>query len=206
MGPAFLPTVDGCTVVGMSTSTSPSPAPLATLLLGPGRWAVDHHHSSVGFTIRHLGISKVRGRFTDFDADVVVGDSLETTSVAATIQLASVDTGNADRDAHVQAPDIIDVAQRPTMAFRSTAVVEVDEGEWRIDGEVTIGDVTRPLSLAVEHGGLQESPADGARHAGFEATGELRRSDFGIAPGVPAAMLGDVVRFELDLQLLEPSD
>jgi polyisoprenoid-binding protein YceI len=204
--PAFLPAGAGRTVVGMSTSTSPSPATTSALLLAPGRWAVDHHHSSVGFTIRHLGISKVRGRFTGFDADVVVGDSLETTSVAATIELASVDTGNADRDAHVQAPDIIDVAQRPTMAFRSTAVVEVDEGEWRVDGEVTIGDVTRPLSLAVEHGGIEDHPMGGPRHAGFEATGELRRSDFGIAPTMPAAVLGDVVRFELDLQLLEPED
>jgi polyisoprenoid-binding protein YceI len=188
----------------MSTPTTSSPTPTAgALLLGPGRWAVDHSHSSVGFTIRHLGISKVRGRFTGFDADVTVGGTLATTTVSAAVDLASVDTANADRDAHVRAPDIVDVARRPTMAFRSTAVVATDDG-WRLDGEVTIGDVTRPLSLAVEHGGIQDHPMGGPRHAGFEATGELRRSDFGIAPTIPAAMLGDVIRFELDLQLLEP--
>ena len=75
---------------------------------------------------------------------------------------------------------------------------------WAIDGEVTIGDVTRPLRLDLDFGGVQDF-ADGTRHAGFEATGEIRRSDFGIAPGVPSAMLGDVVKFELDLQLIEPA-
>jgi polyisoprenoid-binding protein YceI len=83
---------------------------------------VDTNHSSIGFTIRHLGVSKVRGRFTRFDADVVVGETLATTSVSATVDVASIDTANADRDAHVLSPDIIDVARRPTMVFRSTSV------------------------------------------------------------------------------------
>jgi polyisoprenoid-binding protein YceI len=107
-------------------------------------------------------VSKVRGRFDDFTVDAVVGHALETTTVAALIQLASVDTGNADRDAHVQAPDVVDVTTRPTMAFRS-------------------------------------------RHAGSEARGEIKRSDVGIAPAIPSAMVGDVVKFELDLQLIEPA-
>jgi polyisoprenoid-binding protein YceI len=83
---------------------------------------VDTNHSSIGFTIRHLGVSKVRGRFTRFDADVVVGETHATTSVRATVDVASIDTANADRDAHVLSPDIIDVARRPTMVFRSTRV------------------------------------------------------------------------------------
>ena len=174
----------------------------STLPLVAGTWALDPFHSSVGFTIRHLGVSKVRGRFNDFTVDAVVGDSLETTSVSALVQLASVDTGNADRDAHVQAPDMVDVATRPTMAFRSVTIAP-DGDDWAIDGEVTIGDVTRPLRLVAELGGV-ETFADGSRHAGFEARGEIKRTDFGIAPGVPSAMLSDVVKFELDLQLVEP--
>jgi len=93
-----------------------------SLPLSPGRWAVDTNHSSIGFSIRHLGVSKVRGRFTRFDADIVIGETLDTTTVRATVDIASIDTANADRDAHVLSPDLIDVAKRPTMVFRSTRV------------------------------------------------------------------------------------
>ena len=177
------------------------------LPLAPGRWAVDTNHSSIGFTIRHLGVSKVRGRFTRFEADVVVGETLETTSVSATVDVASIDTANADRDALVLSPDIIDVAKRPTMVFCSSRVAGAGS-EYQVDGELTIGGITRPVVLAVELGGIETFPG-GPRHAGFEATTEIRRKDFGIdvamPPGVSAVALGDVVKVELDLQLLEPA-
>jgi polyisoprenoid-binding protein YceI len=177
-----------------------------TLPLAPGRWAVDHNHSSIGFTIRHLGVSKVRGRFTDFDADVIIGETLEDTSVTATIQTASIDTDNVDRDAHVRSPDILDVERRPTIVFRSTGLAGAG-AEWQIVGDLTIGEITRPVILAVEFGGIESFPG-GPRHAGFEAATEIRRKQFGIdlamPPGVNAAILGDVVKIELDLQLLEP--
>lgn len=172
--------------------------------LVPGRWTLDPLHSVVGFSIRHLGVTKVRGRFQRFDAEVLIGDSPAASSVTATVDLASVDTGQADRDAHIRAEDMIDVARRPTMTFRSTAI-EGDAGAARVVGELTIGDVTRPLVLEVELGGLAEFPVDGSRRAGLSATGELRRSDFGIAPGFPAPLLGDVVKIELDLELVEPA-
>src|SRR3954447_14848771 len=130
----------------MTTTSTTGSLPLA-----PGHWAIDTNHSSIGFSIRHLGVSKVRGRFTRFDADVVIGHTLDTTSVAATVDVASIDTANADRDAHVLSPDIIDVAKRPTMAFRSTRIAGAGS-EYQIDGELTIGDVTRPVVLAVELG------------------------------------------------------
>ena len=179
---------------------------ITTLPLTPGRWALDRDHSSVGFTVRHLGVSKVRGRFARFDVDVLVGDTLETTSVTAEIDTASIDTGNADRDAHVLAPDILDVARRPTLTFRSTGVRGAGP-EYQVNGELAIGDVTRPVALAVRLGGV-EALFDGPRHAGFEATTEIRRRDFGIdlavPPGVSGALLGDIVMVELDRQLLEP--
>lgn len=175
----------------------------STLPLTAGRWTLDAAHSSVSFSIRHLGVSKVRGRFTAFEADVVIGDDLTGTSLTATVDLASIDTANADRDAHVRSDDIIDVAQRPTLAYRSTAVVPDGDG-WRVEGEATIGGITVPVALAVELGGVELFPLDERHHAGFEARGELRRSDFGIAPQLPTALLGDVLKFELDLQLIEP--
>jgi polyisoprenoid-binding protein YceI len=183
-----------------------TPASLS-LPLSPGRWAIDTNHSSIGFSIRHLGVSKVRGRFTRFDADIVIGETLDSTTVRATVDIASIDTANADRDAHVLSPDIIDVAKRPTMVFRSTRVAGAGS-EYQVDGDLTIGDVTHPIVLAVELGGVESFPG-GPRHAGFEATTEIRRKDFGIdlalPPGITVVALGDVVKVELDLQLLEPT-
>jgi polyisoprenoid-binding protein YceI len=183
-----------------------TPANLS-LPLSPGRWAVDTNHSSIGFSIRHLGVSKVRGRFTRFDADIVIGETLDTTTVSATVDIASIDTANADRDAHVLSPDLIDVAKRPTMVFRSTRVAGAGS-EFQVDGDLTIGDITQPIVLAVELGGVESFPG-GPRHAGFEAATEIRRKDFGIdlglPPGVTVVALGDVVKVELDLQLLEPT-
>jgi polyisoprenoid-binding protein YceI len=174
-----------------------------TLPLIPGRWELDRLHTTVGFTIRHLGVAKVRGRFDGVEADVVIGDRPETSSVTATVDLASVETGQADRDDHIRAADILDVANRPTMTFRSTAVTG-DGEDWSVAGDLTIGDVTRPLTLALELGGVADFPVDGTRHAGLTATGELRRRDFGIADGIPAPVLGDVVKIEIDLELIEP--
>jgi polyisoprenoid-binding protein YceI len=182
----------------MTNATTPTTLPLAA-----GRWAIDFNHSSVGFTIRHLGVSKVRGRFNAFEADVVVGETLSDSSLNASVALGSIDTGNGDRDAHVLSPDILDVSLRPTLTFRSEAIRPLDDERYEIAGQVTIGDVTQPLTLQAELGGL-ESFADGSRHAGFEATGELRRKDFGIGTNIPGAMLGDVVKIELDVQLIEP--
>ncbi|MFF9490906.1 YceI family protein [Streptomyces flaveolus] len=172
------------------------------LPIAPGQWALDPFHSAVSFTVRHLGIAKVRGRFNGVEAGLFVGETAGDVRVTATIDLASVDTGNADRDAHVRSADLLDVEKRPTMTYRSTRVS--GEGEdWVMEGELTIGEVTRPVTLAVEFGGLVDVPMDGSRHAGFEATGEIRRSEFGLdfAPG----LLGEVVKIQLDMQFVEPA-
>jgi polyisoprenoid-binding protein YceI len=184
------------------TTTETTALPLA-----PGRWALDPNHSSIDFTIRHLGVSKVRGRFRRFEVDVAIGTTLEDTSVDAVVDLASIDTGNKDRDAHVLQPDMLDIEKRPTLTFRSTRITG-GGGDWQVHGDATIGDVTRPLTLDVEFGGIEHF-VDGSRHAGFEASGELRRKDFGIdialPPGVSGVMLGDAIKFTLDIQLVEPA-
>ncbi|CAL9639389.1 Protein YceI [Streptomyces sp. enrichment culture] len=174
---------------------------ITALPLAAGQWALDPFHSSVNFTIRHLGIAKVRGRFERLEAELSVGERIEDVRVSAAVDLASVNTGNADRDAHVRASDLLNVEKRPTMTYRSTRVSGAGE-DWTMEGELTIGDVTRPVSLAVEFGGLVDVPMDGSRHAGFEATGEIRRGDFGLdfAPG----LLGEVVKIQLDMQFVEP--
>ena len=181
----------------MTTTTIPN------LPLAPGTWALDANHTSVTFSIRHLGVAKVRGRFDDVAAELVVGSTLDDSSITASIGMDSIDSGNADRDAHLRSPELLDVARRPTMSYRSTRV-RGTASTWTVDGDLTIGEVTGPLTLTVELGGV-ESFFDGSRHAGFEATGEIRRRDFDLGFGPLGAMLGDVVKIEIDLEFVEPT-
>ena len=185
-----------------STATSTSTLPLA-----PGRWVVDPFHSSVVFSIRHLGLSKVRGRFSSFDASLDVGASLDDVKVSATIDMASVDTNNADRDQHLRSTDFFDVEKHPTMVFESTALSGSGQ-DWILEGELTINGVTKLVELEVEFNGTENFQED--LHAGFSAEGELRRDDFGIDFGIiplggEKLALSDKVRWELDLQFVEPS-
>jgi polyisoprenoid-binding protein YceI len=179
-----------------------------SLPLRPGVWEIDPLHSSVTFAIRHLGISKVRGRFANFDVSLVVGDDLDTTELAATIDVASIDTGIRDRDNHVLAADMVDVTKRPTLVFRSNRIEAAGGDGYTVQGEVTVGEVTRPLVLAVVHTGFEVSPADGRRRAGFEASTTVSRKDLGVEVALPPGMsglLGDKVSVEIDIQALEPT-
>ena len=183
----------------MSIDTT-TPLPLA-----PGRWELDTHHSRVGFSIRHLGVSKVRGLFRTVTAELVVGSGPSDSTLSVVVDVASLDTGNSDRDAHVLSDELLDVSLRPTLTFVGHDVVPAGD-DWTLRGELTIGDVTRPLELDVEFGGIEAFPLDGRGHAGFEATGEIRRKDFGLDTGLLAgALLGDVVKLELDVQFVEPA-
>ena len=170
--------------------------------LTQGTWALDTNHTSVGFAIRRLGLAKVKGHFSDVSAELVIGPTIDDCRVTATVALASIDSGNADRDAHLRSADLLDVENRPTMSYRSTSVRGAGS-EWTVDGDLTIGDVTAPITLAVEAGDVGDY-FDGTRHVGIEAIGEIRRSDFGLGFGPLGAMLGDVVKIELDLEFIEP--
>lgn len=185
-----------------NTTTTPNPG---TLPLSPGTWSLDAAHSSVHFAIRHLGISKVRGAFRDFSVDTTIGTSLDTTQVTAAIDVASIDTGNPDRDAHVLAEDLLDVARRPQLRFRSTAI-RPNDGLWLLDGELSLGDATHPITLDVELGGIDTFPVDGSTHAGFEAHGRFDRHDFGLDFGMLDAGLGRKIDVVLDIQLIAPDD
>ncbi|WP_405535521.1 YceI family protein [Streptomyces sp. NBC_00075] len=185
---------DNATNTTAATSVSDLP-------LSPGDWELDTLHSAANFTIRHLGITKVRGRFTDLKAVLYVGETAADVRVSAEIALASIDTGNPDRDAHTRSADLLDVEKRPTMTFRSTRVSGADE-DWTMEGDLTIGDVTRPITFAVELGGVAVFPVDRRNHAGFEATGEIRRSDYGLDFGT--GLLSDAVKIHLDMQFIGP--
>ncbi len=183
--------VDGMTTPPETTSTT----------LRPGAWALDSAHSSVAFTVRHLGIAKVRGGFTRFETEFVVDES-GAASLGATVHLDSFDTGNPDRDAHIRTADFLDVANRPTLTFRAVEPVRIAES-FTVTGEATLGGVTRPITLDVEWGGIGDFGPGGERHAGFSATGTIKRTEFGVGGPLPG-MLSDAVKIELEIQLIEP--
>ncbi|MFG2091187.1 MULTISPECIES: YceI family protein [unclassified Spirillospora] len=174
-----------------------------------GTWTIDPVHSDVGFTIRHLMVSKVRGRFGTFEGTVVTGEDPIGSSVTATIDLTSIDTGNAQRDAHVRSADYLDVEKYPAMTYRSTGVRRNGDG-FILDGELTLRGLTKQVPLDLELGGFgpdpfrQDDPFKGAR-AGFTATGEISRLEFGVGdagkvPGGNGLGLGDKVQIILEIQ------
>ena len=171
-----------------------------------GTWKADPAHSEVGFSGRHLLISNTRGRFTGYDVTIVTGEDPLVSSVTATIDLATVDTRLKMRDDHLRSPDYLDVDKYPTMTYRSTGIRQADggdPGDWVIDGELTLHGVTRPVRLALEVLGFGTDPWGGQR-AGFSATAQLSRRDFGIgyADGVDAGGLAvaDKVSVSLDIE------
>lgn len=179
----------------------------STLPLTTGTWRVDPAHSSVEFVVRHLGLTKVRGRFTRFDATLDVGPDLDRTTLAATIDLASVDTSNPDRDAHLRSTDFFDTDRHPTMTFAATTIA-ADGEDYVVDGELTLNGVTRPVRLDVEFAGREVYPMDQKSHAGFSATTTISRKDYGVDFDVPVGVdrvaIGDKVKVELEIQLIEP--
>ena len=167
-----------------------------------GKWTIDPVHSEVGFSARHLMVSKVRGKFNAFSGDVVTGDSPVDSSVTATIDLSSIDTGNPDRDNHIRSADFFEVDTHKTMTYRSTGV-RVDGDGYVLDGELTLKGITQPISLRLELGGFGRDPYGGTR-AGFTATGELKRSDFGIdfnaVLETGGVVVGDKVAINLEIE------
>lgn len=179
-----------------------------TLPLAAGTWTVDPTHSSVNFNVRHMGLAKVRGTFESFTASVSVGETLADSRVEATVDLSSVDTGNADRDAHLRGSDFFDADSRPTMKFVSTSIAGSGD-EYQLTGELTIGDITRETTLDVEFFGTETFPMDQSLRAGFSASGTISRKEFGVEFDVPLGgdklMIGDKVAIELDIQLVAPT-
>ncbi len=179
------------------------------LVLATGHWTLDPNHSGVHFRIRHLGLSNVRGRFDRFTASLRVGQRIEDTSVEATIEMASVDTNQPDRDAHLRSTDFFSAEQHPQMTFRSSAVRPRGDGEYEMTGDLTINGITRSVVLDVEFNGVEVFPADGSTHAGFSATTEINRDDFGVDFNMPLGIdkvgLGQRVKVELEMQFVAPA-
>jgi polyisoprenoid-binding protein YceI len=167
-----------------------------------GTWKVDVAHSDVSFAVRHMMISKVRGRFTEFGATIVTAGDPAASSVEATIDLSSIDTGNAQRDEHIRSADFFEVEKYPTMTYRSTGL-RADGENWIVDGELSVHGVTRSVPLALEVNGFTADPYGGQR-AGFSATAEINRRDFGVDISVPmdggGVVVGDKISISLEIE------
>lgn len=172
-------------------------------------WNIDTAHTSVGFVARHMGLSKVRGQFNSFRGEVD-GDPADLTSATAwfEVDLDSIDSGNADRDAHLKSADFFDVEKYPTMRFESRRV-ERSGDDYKIVGDLTIKDVTREVELDYEHGGDLQDPF-GNRKLGGSLTGSIKRSEWGLTWNVPLDsggwLVSDNVKLEIDLQVAESKD
>ncbi|MFI8221490.1 YceI family protein [Streptomyces sp. NPDC085932] len=161
-----------------------------------GTWVIDRVHSEVGFMVRHLMISKVRGQFTSFEGEVITDPDPLKSRVTATIDLGSISTGNEQRDAHVRSGDFLGVDEHPTMTYRSTAI-RTAGADFILDGELTLKGITRVVPLKLEINGFgpdpfAPDPLKGAR-VGFTATGEINRMDFNVNFNGPVPGGGVVV-------------
>ncbi|MEO8693700.1 MAG: YceI family protein [Acidimicrobiales bacterium] len=144
-----------------------------------GTWRIDPVHSEVAFSVRHLMVSKVRGRFGDFGGTLVIAENPLESHVEAVVALASIDTGNEGRDEHVRSADFFDVGVHPELTFRSTGV-RADGDDFIVDGELSLHGVTKQVPLHVEVTGFQATTPFGDTRVGFSATAEINRDDFGI--------------------------
>ena len=162
-------------------------------------WNIDPIHSEVGFSVRHMMVSKVRGRFTTFSGQIVTGEDPTQSSVTAEIDLSSINTGQEQRDEHIKSADFFEVETYPTMTYKSTGV-RVEDGEYILDGDLTLKGVTKSVPLHLELNGFGPDPFGGVR-AGFTATGEINRRDFNVSFNAPMANGGVVVADKITLQL-----
>jgi polyisoprenoid-binding protein YceI len=174
-----------------------------------GTWDLDPVHTSIGFVARHLMVSKVRGRFTKFEGQIVTAPNPTDSWATVTVDLSSVDTGNETRDNDLRSQNFFDVATHPQMTYRSTGI-RPDGDQFAVDGDLTIHGTTRPVILMVEVNGFGPDPYGGTR-AGFSATGEIDRTEFGITfnvavPGTGGVMVSEKIQLDIEVEAVLRED
>ncbi|GAB3255591.1 YceI family protein [Arthrobacter pigmenti] len=176
--------------------------------LTKGTWTLDPSHSEVGFTVRHAGISKVRGNFDNVEAALEVADSLEKSRLSATAKTDSFNSNDANRDAHVKGADFFDAEKYPELKFVGTDVSGSGES-YKITGDLTIKDTTKAVTFDTEFNGVAVDPF-GATRAGFSGSTVINRKDFGLtwnaALETGGVLVGDKVTINLDVAFVAPSE
>ena len=171
-----------------------------------GTWSVDPVHSSVGFSVKHLGIATVRGKFEDFEGTLEIGEGDETARAYGAVQGISINTGDAGRDEHLRSADFFGVEQNPELRFESRAVNPVDDETFEVVGDLTMNGVTKPITLTAEVQGEETDPWGNERVA-LEVTGQLNRGDwnmtFNQALGSGNLLVGEKVKLQLDIAAIK---
>ena len=173
-------------------------------------WQIDYTHSEINFTVRHMMISKVRGRFEEWSGVVNFDpENLANTTVDVTVQLASINTREQQRDDHLRSPDFFDVDSYPEMRFKSTNVEQNDGDEGKLYGDLTIRGVTRPVVLDVDYAGQAKSPW-GTISAGFSASAAINRKDWDLtwnqALETGGVLVGEKIKIEIELELMQQAE
>jgi polyisoprenoid-binding protein YceI len=165
-----------------------------------GTYTLDPTHTRIGFVARHLMVTKVRGNFAKFDGTITIADDPQASTVAVTMETASIDTGTADRDAHLRSPDFFDVEKYPEISFRNARVVAQKGSDFTVVGELTIKDVTREVQLSVELDGVVKDPWGGTRLA-VTASAEIDREDWGMTWNAALETGGVVVSKKIRIEI-----
>ncbi|MEV0007665.1 YceI family protein [Streptomyces sp. NPDC051840] len=190
-----------------------APSTTATLAVDPalaaltGTYTIDPAHSSIGFTVRHAMVTNVRGSFGEHEGTLELDGSNPAASTATIdVKISSVDTGISDRDGHLVSGDFFDAEKFPLMTFRSTGAEQLGGDAYRITGDLTIKDVTRPLSIDLEFNGSATDPY-GNQRVGFEGSAEILRSDWGLtynaALETGGVLVGDKVKLNFDISAIK---
>lgn len=167
--------------------------------LETGVWTLDPSHTIIGFSARHLMVTKVRGGFAEFDGSLQIGETPETSSVQVSIDAASISSGSEDRDVHLRSADFLDAENHPNLTFKSTSV-EADGDRLRVAGNLTIKNITRPVTLDLEFEGTATDPWGGTR-ASFAAKAVINREDWDLTWNMPLDSGGVLVSKDVTIEI-----
>lgn len=168
------------------------------------KWIVDPTHSAIEFSVKHMMIAKVKGSFNKFEASILANPSdLTTAEIDFAVDVASIDTRNADRDNHLRSADFFDVEKNPTLTFKSTKIVKTDEDEYDVTGDVTLNGVTQEETFNITFEGQGKDPW-GNEKAGFSGKGKVKRSDYGLtynaALETGGVLIGDQITLTIEIE------
>ncbi len=169
------------------------------------KWTVDQSHSAIGFEVKHMMVSKVKGQFNSYNAEIEAEDlaDLTTAQISFQLDIASINTSNEDRDNHLKSADFFESDKYPTIDFKSTSITK-DGDDYKLTGDLTIKGVTKPVTFEVEYGGKGKNPW-GVEVYGFEAEGKINREDFGLtwnaALETGGVLVGKDIKIKVELEI-----
>jgi len=171
------------------------------------KWAIDPSHSEISFKVKHLVVTTLTGKFDTFEGALeTANDDFSDANINFSADIASINTGNADRDGHLKSDDFFNTEAFPKLTFASTSFTKVGADEYKLAGNITLRDVTKPIELTVEYGGTATDPWGNVK-AGFEINGKIKRKEFGLKwdafTEAGGAVVSDEIKLHLNVQLVK---